>query len=306
MPTQATGAEQARGGGAIHRAGTLADADAGNLVPEMPPERKTHFTTVSEAELRRRNLSPDAEETSPKIWITAGLLFVTAAAIIGGLVFFATRPPSADKLYERVKAAADSGETTTLAQAESEIDSFLAHFAADPRAEEMQSWKESIDLSRREKQFQAVGRLRKKIGHLSPVDRAFAEAVELEQTDPERALARYEAIVAVYQGAADPHADQLDQGLQAKTVELAARKVEELKESIATQNAEQRVALRQQLERASKLSEKDRPAAEQIWRGIVTLYGEKSWAKDLVAQAEADLAEGEREASGGERGASAP
>jgi eukaryotic-like serine/threonine-protein kinase len=309
MPTQATGAAKARAGATIHSAGTLADADAGSFASEPPPERKTHFTTVSEAELRRRDLAADADESSPKIWITAGLLFVTAAAIIGGVVFFATRPPSPDKLYERAKAAVDSGESTALSQAESDIDSFLMHFPTDPRAEEMQGWKESIDLSRREKQFRAVGLLRKQIGNLSPAERAYAEAAELERTQPEQALARYEAIVAVYQGATDSNPGKLDQGGEDKgedkTVELAAKKVEELKESIVTLNGEQRVALRQQIERANGLAESDRAAAEKIWRGIITLYGEKAWAKDLVAQVEAKLATAEPEPPGSEP-ASAP
>jgi serine/threonine protein kinase len=304
-PLPATEVAKARGGATIHGAGTLADADAANLAPALPPERSSHFTTVDEAELRQRHRSPDADESSPKIWLTAALLFVTAAAIIGGLVFVATRPPSADKLFERVKAAADSGEVTGLAQAEADIDSFLAHFAADPRAEEMRSWKEEIDLSRREKQFQAVGRLRKRVGNLTPVERAFSEAMELERTDPEAALARFAAIVAVYQGAADPAASPLDQGVQNQTVELAAKQVERLKASIATLNGEQRASLRQQLERANELAEEDRAAAERIWRGIVTLYRDKAWAKDLVEQAEAKLATTEPEPSEGER-ATAP
>jgi hypothetical protein len=44
------------------------------------------------------------------------------------------------------------------------------------------------------------------------------------------------------------------------------------------------------LERADKLAASDRPAAEQVWRGIVTLYAGKIWASDLVKQAQERLA----------------
>ena len=38
-------------------------------------------------------------------------------------------------------------------------------------------------------------------------------------------------------------------------------------------------------------AQKDRPAAAKIWQGIVTLYSDKAWAKDLVDQAAAKIAE---------------
>jgi hypothetical protein len=193
-----------------------------------------------------------------------------------------------------------------LLKVQPDLERFLATFPGDARAEEFSGYQEELELLRRQKQFQARAKLRKGVEGLAPVERAYLEAVQLSTSHPEEALARFEAIVDVFRGATDPAESKLQQKASEQCVELAAKQIERLKETVATLNAEQRMALRRQLDRAGLLAGKDRAAADKIWSDIVTLYGDKAWAADLVAQAEAKLASTPPESPEGEREPSAP
>src|SRR5262249_20528123 len=72
-------------------------------------------------------------------------------------------------------------------------------------------------------------------------------------------------------------------------VELAAKRIEQLRPAVKTAIQAQQAALHDQLARADRLVKSNRDAAQQIWRGIVTLYGQKSWAKPQVDEAESRL-----------------
>jgi hypothetical protein len=117
------------------------------------------------------------------------------------------------------------------------------------------------------------------------------EAVQLSAADPESALARFEALVTVFDGPPDPSQDAIKQRTELQCLDLARQQVQRLRTSLAKINAQQCAAVRRQLERADKLATSDPVAAEGIWRGIVTLYRGKGWAKELVEEAETKLAE---------------
>jgi serine/threonine-protein kinase len=286
--TQATGAAR---GGAIHSARTVAEADAIGLVPE-PVERRAQFTHVSESELR--GAAAEGDEVSTRIWLTAGLLLVTAAAILGGVIYFASRPPSADQLYSRVKGVMDDGGIEQLALDESDVARFLNLYPDDPRAAELRELEDEVELYRLQRRFENRAKRPAGVAELSPVERAYLEAVRLAPNDPELALHRFEALVDVYGGTEEPGLTPLAQRTREQCLELAAKQIERLQETVTTLKAEQRLAVKRQLDRAGQLADKDRAAAVKIWRGIITLYGDKPWAKDLVEQAETKLTEGER------------
>jgi eukaryotic-like serine/threonine-protein kinase len=290
MPSQGTQATGNRAG--IHKANTVS-ADEMALAPEAPPDRKTHFTAVSEAELRRRERPADSDDVGHRTWITAGILLAAALAILGAVVVYAARPPPADQLYAQIKQAADDGGGEALVGVESEMTRFVESFAADPRAEEVRGWQQELELYRLEKRFERRARQSAGVADLLPIERAYFDAQQLAARDPERALARFQAILAVFDGPADSSLNKLQQAASAQVLELARKQVESLKKTVEQLKAEERQALRRQLERAKQLAAKDRPAAAKIWQGIVTLYSDKAWAKDLVEQAQAQLAEKE-------------
>src|SRR4029079_4968703 len=90
-----------------------------------PPEKVTRFTTVTEEDLRGRR---EKDDTSWRRWALGAGLLAALALLVGGVIYSATRPPSADRLYAAVKQIADSGEPEELIAVEPEIDRFLKVF----------------------------------------------------------------------------------------------------------------------------------------------------------------------------------
>ncbi|MEX2174618.1 MAG: serine/threonine-protein kinase [Pirellulaceae bacterium] len=290
VATHATGVAAKGKAGSVHSANTVSEAELAALAP-LPAGRKTEFTRVSEAELRRAGSALDGDEGGVRHWLTLGLLLATAVAAIGGFIYYATRPASADDLFARVQRAMENGGPEQLAGVEAELTHFLAAFPADPRAQELQEYQQELELYRLQRRFEMRARRPGQAEALSPVERAYLEAVQLATRDPEGALARFQAIADVYGGEADPKLSDPQKKAREQCLALARQQIEQLAEAIEKLAAEQRQALGLQLDRASRLAGQDPSAAEKIWRGIVTLYGEKAWAADLVEQAKAKLGE---------------
>jgi serine/threonine protein kinase len=243
------------------------------------------FTTVSEADLRGAR---ESDEIPFKVWLLVGGLLIVAALLVAGVTYYATRRPSADSLYAAVQSAAASG-IEELKQRENDISQFLQHHAGDPRAAQMRAWEDEVEQSRLQIAFEQRAKRGRGVEGLTPVERAYLSAVQLEATDPALAQTRYEALVAVYGGPPDPALNALQQRTAKQCVELARHSSQRLKLVVEKMNAEQRRAIRRQLERADKAAASDRAAAEQIWRGIVTLYSDQPWAEELVAEARTKL-----------------
>ena len=267
-------------------AATLA-SPAAALAVETPAAKATRFTTVSESELRHGGLQRDIDQTNRWQWLAVGGLLALAVIGLGAGVYLATRAPSADQLYGRIKAAADSGESLNAAR--SDIDQFLEAFPGDPRATEIRGFQDDLELESLERRFELHAKRARGVEDLLPIERAYLEAVQIRASDPEAALVRLEALVAVYGGASDASLTVLQKRASERCLELAKTQARRLSATVKKFNQEQRLAIRQQLDRADKLAESDRSAAEQVWHGIVTLYAGKIWAGDLVQQAEQRL-----------------
>jgi serine/threonine-protein kinase len=282
------------GVGPAANSGTAATMDS--LAPTADAasaeSRATRFTTVSEAELRHGGIRRERDESAWLQWVAVGGALALALAVLGVGAFLATRSPSADQLYGDVKTAAEGGSDELLS-VEDEMGQFLERFPADPRAEEVRGYQEALELDRLERRFELRARRPKGIEELLPVERAYLEAVQVRANDPEAALTRLGALVAVYGGEADSSLTALQKRASERCLELAKKQIEQLSSTVKKTNQEQRLAIRRQLERADKLAEADRAGAEKIWQGIVTLYAGKAWAKDLVEQAELELKAGE-------------
>ena len=245
--------------------------------PADPPDlaaRMSRFVTVSEQELRGR---PQEDESPVVQWMVAGVLAVVGLVSIAVAIHFATRKPSADRLYGIIQRAAERGEASELASIESELHTFLEHFPEDARAAEVKALEGKLSQYRLEKK--AVQNVRRGTidRQATPLARAYNEALLLAAADPEGALARFEAMIAVFEG---------DPGQAAKQdgpwLELASEQVSRLKPEVDRMIREQQDAVRRQLSRADELAAEDPDAARRIWRGVITLYGDKSWARELV------------------------
>ena len=272
--------------------GTGAGSDSGRRTDVSSDDGKSaaaanlaRFTTVSEADLRGAR---ESDEIPLKMWLLVGGLLAVAAVLVAGVTYYATRSPSADSLYSAVEAAAASG-LDELKRREHDITQFLRQHAADPRADQMRQWQDEVEQSRLQIAFEQRAKRARGVEGLTPIERAYLSAVQVEATDPALAQSRYEALVAVYGGPPDPALNALQQRTAKQCVELARQSSQRLKQVVAKMNSEERRAIRQQLERADKLAASDRAAAKQIWSGIVTLYGEQPWAEQLVAEARTKL-----------------
>ncbi|HEY2410592.1 MAG TPA: serine/threonine-protein kinase [Pirellulaceae bacterium] len=245
------------------------------------------FTTVSEEELRGRR---DADEGVFKQWLLAAAAAFVGLAAMGSAIFFATRPPSADRLYAAVKKVAAQGEPGQLAEIESEMTRFLQLYPADPRASDVRRFASELEQYRLDRQ---TVRERRTIDvrNASAVEIAYAEAARLSETDLEAALAHFEAIVAVFGSPRSSKNGGEEDKEDSRFVALAQKHVERLQADVTQLIAQQRAAVQLELERADGLAAADMPAARQIWGGIITLYGDKKWARPIVQAAKARLDE---------------
>jgi hypothetical protein len=257
------------------------------LAPEEPPARAA-FTRVSQAELAQRQRSGDGDESGIRQWLIVAVVLAALAAAIAGIVFVATRPPSADRLYQTVKAAAEAGGEA-LVGVEGDLTRFLTAYPSDPRSAEMQGFRDDLELHRLQKRFELRARRVGSVEGLSPVERAYLEAMQLAATDPEDALARFEALVNVYSGPGDPGLSAIQRQESEQCLALARQQIERLRPLVEKSNAQQRLAIRRQLDRADTLAATDAAGAEKIRQGIITLYADKTWSQDLVQEAQSRL-----------------
>jgi hypothetical protein len=259
----------------------------------------SQFTIVRHADLHgpREN-----DDTPLKQWGLVGGLALIGLIAISAAIFFATRLPSADQLYAVVKAAADRGDASELSSVETELARFMQHYPNDSRADEVKEYVGELEqyrLERRLKPRVLRGAARPAI---TPVERAYQDALQLAANDPETALDHFEAIIQVYGGEAEPNPGSADQRTTLQCLELARQQIASLRPEAEKLAADQRAAVQRHLDRAEQLSTSDRVAAVKIWNGIVTLYRDKRWAKDLVEIAQlqlaADRSQGELQPSG--------
>jgi serine/threonine-protein kinase len=256
-----------------------------------PSEKMSQFTAVTDEDLRGPRESDDAPH---KQWALAAALTVAGLIIIGISIYFATRPPSADGLYAHVKAAADRGDTAELLPVETDVTRFLQLYPTDARASEVKSYQDQLERYRLERRLKP-GPLRSRAAQpQTPIERAYQDALRLAEDDPELALQRFEALAVVFNGAAESEPTDESKRTTQQCLELARQQIARLRPDVEKLIADERATLQRQIDRADQLSKTDRPAAEQIWRGIITLYRGKSWANELIEAAEARLAENRR------------
>lgn len=254
---------------------TLAAPVAAATSKSTAPARR--FTTVEETDAEE----PRATIERP-ISAQTGLL-VTALLLLGLGGWYFLQPVSADKLYNQVKAAAATEQIEDLLAAESQMTKFLELYSSDPRAPELREFQSEIDLYRLERRFQRTLRGRHRDRPESPLERAYADAIRYAPLDPERAVAKLQAVVAVYaQADAGNPRDQ-------QCLELARRQLEQLQGQVAEAAAADKAFVEEQLASIDKLARGNPRAARGVLAGIIELYADKRWAASLVEQARAKL-----------------
>jgi UDP-glucuronate decarboxylase len=137
-------------------------------VADKPPERKTHFTPVSEREWRSVIGTPADTSPTKRERFAIALLASALLAVVGTLVFLAL-PPSADKLHHRIQdSSAVSAEHDRCSRL---IAEFLDRYPEDPRAAEIRQLRADLQcLSLRQE-------LGNKVRTLTDLEQAYLEGM---------------------------------------------------------------------------------------------------------------------------------
>ncbi|HEV2971938.1 MAG TPA: serine/threonine-protein kinase [Pirellulales bacterium] len=262
--------------------------DAPRAPVRAKPESVSRFTTVEEDEQRR---TASESERGP-VWAQIAALAASLAMILG-LAFYLTRPPSADALYQRIEAVAADDKPERLLDAEDDIHRFLSRFPDDPRGAKLKSYQDEIELLHLERTVQRLPRQLATGKSVSPIQRDYVEAIGLAGTSPQRAIAKLQAILEVYgQSPGPPDAT-------AQFLELTRRKLKQLEEQSQHEAPEYLAVIDAGLKEAERIRSTEPAKAQAIWSGIVELYGDKPWAAERVARAKAALSEAREVAKAG-------
>ena len=243
-----------------------------------PTPRASRFTTVDE-EVRRAV----RDEQSQRWALSMQLVALTAALVaMGWLGWVLTRPASADDVYTTVLDHVERNGDDDLRPVADELADFLQRFPEDPRAEELTSYAEELELQRLERKLRTQARLTGG-GDRHPVADIFSEAMALADANPARAASMLRDLLTLYprEGAAKAglNADQGDY------LTLAERQLVKLDARLNREAKEQQPMLRDRALAAERLEKDDPAAAIAMYRALVSLYGDKPWAARVVATA---------------------
>ena len=260
------------------------------------------FTTVQEEE-------PDEPESwwKAQTHIEPHTVVLGAVLIVLGLgAWWWMQPPSADRLYERIAAAAGEEEDPEdLVRVEDEIVEFLQYYPGDGRSRDMDRFNDKIALHRLERRLERLARRRTPGGEaLSPVEMAYVEVIRGADANPEQALLRLQAFIDLHEAAveagasgaaAETGAADGGEGPRARSsaqqcIKLAGQRMQLLQREIDGYAQDHLRMLAARLRQADESrAADDLDGARRIYRSIVTLYAAKPWAADAVARAEESL-----------------
>jgi len=249
-------------------------------------EPRDHFTVVAEEDLDQVEPEEPLRKAliSPQTWVLAiGLIAVGLTA------WYVLRPPSNDALYDRIIATTADGEISSLLEAEDDIQMFLAQASHDPRCEQLRRLEKEIELHRLKRRLDR----RKEEGGIAallPIERAYVEAVEDGDRNPERAITKLQAILDMYE-------DRIDGlGPVGDCVQLAQRDLKRLRQQLEAWREEDLAVLGNRLDHADELGRSDsadlRQRAREIRQAVIDLYRDKPWANAMVERARKALAGG--------------
>ena len=254
-------------------------AEAGSEDVEIRPAR---FVVVNHDEQRHHETLGElaAGWISPQTW-----LLVAALAATGLGVWYFSQPPSADRLYQRIAAAAHNPRADTVRGAEKDWQTFLEQYPHDPRADEVADWRDDLQDFERRRRAGIRARIGQPDGEISPIERVYSEAVSQASMDPPLAERKLQALVDLYAGQEESLTPAARRYLQ-----LTRRELDWLAGLSPRIESEELQLVEQRLAQADQLDATDPAAAHRIRAAVVELYADKTWARALVERANRRLA----------------
>ena len=315
--------------------------------PDTKSGTRSRFIPVSEEELG--DFSKYKDETPRKV-ISIQTIFLSVCLLgIGFFIYYLLQPIPADTLYDRITKAVEAKEgeggpinVSQILQAEDNIELFLTLFPGDPRSDQMYRYMEEIKLDKLQREFDNRINRMQDVSSLEPLERTCLEAFALARTQPEKAAAKFQAILDLYETGAESLGDLLPEtdeqvnhatteteltpnGNEAEEnavedgqdepktqvvrirpdyiregrprsesrndlcLELVRRRLHAIQSQSAISVEEQKKFLQNRLDKAAEIDWIYPDQAELIRRGIIEIYGDKSWAIPFVEQAQEGL-----------------
>ena len=247
-------------------------------VPEKQATQSvdSHFTTVDKQELGRRPTYISQDTDGKPLWIKV-LIAIGLFTIAAASVWYVSLPVpalDADRLYVQIEPVVSTNNSRLLLQSEDLLRQFVERFPEDERSQAIGTLLLRIDLQRQRNGFEIRAKKRLLSNSLSSVEQAYWEL--LQMTDPEEKLIRLEALLDLYGSQTDS-----DENLN-RCLELVELEIRALHNQLDTYSKSHRQTLEERLRVAQQLAETDPEQARAIWKGIITLYTDKSWAKAIV------------------------
>jgi len=239
------------------------------------PGTAANFTTIGEHEL---DVS-EPQTIRSRIVTPQTALLAVALMAVGFYAWYLLQPPSADRLYEEITAAAKAGSINELLRVDDRIDEFLGRFPGDSRCDGLHQYKEEIELHRLERKFERRARGLAGGEELLPIEHDYLEALNYLHLDTERGRAKLRALVDLYD-----HGHEIS-GPASRCLELARRRLGQLDEQIGAGIVSRLANVEKIMDQADGLMKTDPQRARKMYNAVLELYGEKPWAAEAVRRA---------------------
>ena len=242
---------------------------------------KTNFTEVQD-EHRRRTTTPLAEHEHMSAWtqwLSIGGLIATLIACGFG-IFWLSQAPSANKLYQAIAVAMETSDEDQLLAIEPTAEQFKGLYPSDPRCDDVDALLREIDSLRSIRQMQRKAK-RGGTDQLDAVEQAFLECIKAQSIDSILAQRKLNALVTVFSAN-----EKLTQR-QRQIVDLAKRMADKAASEVKPARHPAIESLEEQMIWAeANLA----PTTRAIWlQGLIELFDDKAWARELVASAKLKL-----------------
>ncbi len=251
-------------------------ADHGfDLAPTILRQTTRVFKTVEEADQEDAEREQDA---TPAVgWQTAAL--VATLLGLGLFIWWLLLPPDAETIMARIEAA--SGSTPGLNSVESEIESLLTsydgHLDVTQRAR-LERYQEEIAIDRLERLFERESRRIGGSRKLTPIERAYLEAIRTLRRDEDAGVRKLDALLTLF-GTSPDNARTTQRFLA-----LARRQRDNARLAVVDAGTDDLKFIEARLVTAADLREEDPEASRGIYLGILEIFGEKPWATETVNQ----------------------
>jgi serine/threonine-protein kinase len=247
--------------------------EAGEIRPQS-----NRYTTVDEDYRRRLGAGETTVETPLEFWSKwLGLIGLLAGG--AALIWFLTRPPSADQLFANIQTAAESGTDDELIANEDDMRKFLLYFPEEPRREQVTDWLADVKLARLNRRLELISRSPITPRNVRPIELLLLKAIRTEITDEASAAKQLQAILAFF-----PPGESLGDE-DRRCIDLARRRLIELKRAATGIDEQQRDFVVERLKIATEVAKDDPDTARRIRQGIVDLYQKDLWAQEYVKEA---------------------